>query len=197
MMEFVKELHEARLIRTKGDLKLSFSEVCDNLYYIILVLEFLTRLKQGKNIAERYASLTSSYINYTEFRTAATDLYNLLYFVQETPEEVEQVFNSADARRLRATTNLPRMELNRWLINIANPNSRNMYFVMRVERSLNVASSDLKEIRRMLQYSNPSTADLNMLATRFLNYARFKMPLLDLKPELEQILIPGKFTYIK
>jgi hypothetical protein len=195
MMEFVKELHEARLIRTQGDLRLSFSEVCDNLYYIILALEFLSRIKQGRNLAERYASLTSSYINYTEFRTAATDLYNLLYFVQLTPSEVEKTFQSEDARRLREKTQLPRMELNRWLINIAN--NRDMYFLMRVERALNITSMDLREIRRMLMYKDPSATDLDILATRLLNFVRFKMPLLDLKPDLEQVLNSRKYTYIK
>jgi hypothetical protein len=195
MMEFVKELHEARLIRTQGDLRLSFSEVCDNLYFIILALEFLSRIKQGKNLAERYSSLTSGYINYTEFRTAATDLYNLLYFVQCTPTEVEKIFQSEDARRLREKTQLPRMELNRWLINIAN--NRDMYFIMRVERALNITSTDLREIRRMLMYKNPSNTDLDILATRLLNFVRFKMPLLDLKPDLEQVLNSRKYTYIK
>jgi hypothetical protein len=194
-MEFVKELHEARLIRTQGDLRLSFSEVCDNLYYIILVLEFLSRIKQGRGLAERYSSLTSSYINYTEFRTAATDLYNLLYFVQSTPTEVEKIFNSEDARRLREKTQLPRMELNRWLINIAN--NRDMYFIMRVERALNITSNDLREIRRLLMYKNPSNTDLDIIATRLLNFVRFKMPLLDLKPDLEQVLNNRKYTYIK
>lgn len=197
MMEFVKELHEARLLKTKEDLRLSFSEVCDNLYCIILALEFLSRTKQGKSLAQRYASLTSSYINYSEFRTAATDLYNLLYFVQETPEQVEKIFHSEDARRLREKTQLPRMELNRWLINIASPYSRDMYFIMRVERSLNITSNDLREIRRLLMYKNPTNTDLEIISTRLLNFVRFKMPLLDLKPELEQVLNNRKYTYIK
>lgn len=197
MMDFVKELHEARLLRTEKDLKLSFAEVCDNLYYIILALEFLSRIKQGKGLAERYASLTASYINYTEFRTAATDLYNLLYFVQETPAEVENIFNSEDARRLREKTQLPRMELNRWLINITSPYSRDMYFIMKVERSLNITSTDLREIRRLLLYKSPSDTDLNIMATRLLNFVRFKMPLLDLKTDLEQVLNNRKYTYIK
>lgn len=195
MMDFVKELHEARLIRTKDALRLSFSEVTDNLYCIILILEFLSRLKQGRGLAERYASLTSSYINYKEFRTAATDLYNLIYFVEETPEQVEKIFDSEDARRLREKTQIPRMELNRWLINIAR--NRDIYFIMRVERSLNITSSDLREIRRMLMYKDPSNTDLDILSTRILNYVRFKMPLLDLKPDLEQVLGSRKYTYIK
>jgi hypothetical protein len=197
MMEFVKELHEARLLKTQGDLKLSFSEVCDNIYYVILALEFLSRIKQGKGLSERYASLTSSYINYSEFKTSATDLYNLLYFVQQSPSEVEKTFNSEDARRLREKTQLPRMELNRWLINISSLYSRDMYFIMRIEQALNITSTDLREIRRLLMYKEPSNTDLDILATRLLNYVRFKMPLLDLKPDLEQVLNSRKYTYIK
>jgi len=197
MMEFVKELHEARLLKTKGDLRLSFSEICDHLYLTILVLEFLSRIKQGRDIADRYARATASYINYTEFRTAATDLHNFLYFVQETPEQVEKIFQSEDSRKLREKTTLPRMELNRWLLKISSADSRDMYFLMRVERSLNISNGDLREIRRMLQYRDPSNTDLDILSTRILNFMRFKMPLLDLKPEVEQILSTRKFTYIK
>lgn len=197
MMEFVKELHEARLIRTKDDLRISFSEICENLYSVILALEFLVRTKQGKRVAVDYARETSKYINYSEFRTNATDLYNFLYFVQETPENVGKIFGTEDAKKLREKTTIPRMELNRWLMSLDSTSSRDMYFLMRVEQALNISNSDNKEIRRILQYRNPSDTDLSIVSTRILNVARFKMPLLDLKPDLENILTSRNITYIK
>ncbi len=197
MMEFVKSLHEARLIRTKDDLKLSFSDVCENLYLVLLCLEFLVRTKKGKKVAVNYATESSKYINYTEFRTAATDLYNLLYFVQETPANIEKIFGSEDSKKLREKTTIPRMELNRWLIKLNSEESRDTYFLMRMEQALNVTGSDNREIRRLLQYKNPTDSDVQIMASRILNAVRFKMTLLDLKPDLESVLTGGKITFTK
>jgi hypothetical protein len=196
-MEFVKELHEARLIRTKDDLHFSYSEVCEHLYIAILALEFLSRLRKGKDLAKNYATKTASYINYTEFRTSATDMYNLIYFVQESPEFIEQIFASADAKILRQKTQLPRMELNRWLLKLDDPQSRDMYFFMRLEQALNISNSDTKDIRRMLSYKNPSDSDLRMIASRILNVFRSRLPMFDIKSELEAVLSDNKLQYTK
>lgn len=197
MIPFIKELHEARLIKTRGDLKFTFTEVCEHLYLIILSLEFLSRLKNGQEVAKKYSRATASYINYTEFKTSATDLYNLIYFVEETPERVEKIFSSEDAKALRIKTQIPRMELNRWLIKLTDPNSKDLYFFMRIEQALNITSTDLKEVRRILSFKNPSESDLKNAAYRILNIIRFKMPLLDIRQELETILSGSKLDYIK
>lgn len=196
MMEFIKELKEARLIRTKDDLKFTYREVCDHAYIILLTLDFLSKIKQGKDIAQKYAKLTASYINYKEFRTSATDLYNLIYFIEETPENVETIFGSEDSKKLRMQTQIPRMELNRWLLKL-DDNNKDLYFLMRLEQALNVNSSELKDIRRILQFRNPSPSDIRQVSSRIMNVIRFKMPLLDLRQEIEDVLNNGKITYIK
>lgn len=194
-MQFMKELKEARLIRDKDDLKFSYSEVCEHLYLVVLVLDFLSRLKQGKAVAKKYAAQTAAYVNYSEFKVNATDLYNMIYLVQEKPEFIEKIFSSGDAKKLREKTQLPRMELNRWLIKI-DSNDRDPYFLIRLEQALNITNSESKDIRRLLSYRNPTAQDLNSISTRLLNAFRQKTPLLDLRPELEQILSGGKYTYI-
>lgn len=196
-MEFVKELHEARLIRSKEDLYYSYSDICEYLYLTVLTLDFLSRIKEGRKLAERYAQATASYINYTEFRSSATDLYNMIYFVQETPEQVEKIFHSEDSKKLRLMTQLPRMELNRWLLQVTSTESRSLYFFVRLEQALNIKSSEIKDLRRMLAYKNPSDQDLSTIGHRIINLFRHKMPMFDLKSELEQILSPGKYTLIK
>lgn len=195
-MSFIQELKEARLIRTKDDLKFSYSEVCEQLYLIILALDFLSRLKQGRDLARNYAAATARYVNYSEFKTGGTDLYNLIYFVTEKPEFIEDIFGSGDAKKLREKTHLPQMELNRWLLKINNNESRDMYFFMRLEQALNVTSSESRDIRRMLSFRNPTQQDLSMITARLLNAFRQKTPLLDLRQDLEQILSGGKYTYI-
>lgn len=197
MMEFVKELYEARLIRTRDELKYSYSEVCEYLYFSILTLDFLSRIKEGRDIAEKYARETASYINYTEFRTNATDLYNLIYFVQEDPDKIEKIFNSDDSKKLRLMTQLPRMELNRWLIKIKDPNSRELYFFLKLEQALNIKSSEIKDLRRILSVKNLSNQELTIVSYKILNFFRHNMPLFDLKPDIERVLSQGKYTYIR
>ena len=195
-LQFIRELKEARLIKTKNDLKFSYSEVCEHLYLIILALDFLSRLKQGKPLAKKYAAATASYINYTEFKVNGTDLYNLVYFVTEKPEFIEKIFGSADAKKLREKTQLPQMELNRWLLKIDKDESRDMYFLMRLEQALNVTSTESRDIRRMLSFKTPTHQDLHLISARLLNAFRQKTPLLDLRQDLEQVLSGGKYTYI-
>ena len=194
---FIKELNEARLIRSREDLKYSYKEICEHLMLVLLTIEFLSRIKEGKDLAETYARTTASYINYTEFRSSATDLYNFIYFVQADPDEVEKIFKSKDARELRLKTQIPRMELNRWLMQVSDNQSKDLYFFMRLEQALNIQNGDIKDIRRMLAYYNPSNSDLQQIAYRILNILRNKIPTFDLRFEAERILSNGKYTYIR
>ena len=197
LMPFVKELHEARLIRDRKDLKYSYTEICEHLYLVILTLDFLSRVKEGQAIANRYARATAGFVNYTEFKISATDLYNFIYFVQADPDTVQLMFGNEDSKRLRMKTQLPIMELNRWLLKMLDPYSRDSYFFMRLEQALNITNTDLKDLRRMLAFKNPSDSDLRMITLKMFNIFRQKIALFDLRPELEQILSNGKYTYIK
>jgi hypothetical protein len=197
LMPFVKELHEARLIRDRADLKYSYTEICEFLYLVILTLDFLSRLKEGRQTAENYARSTASYINYTEFRVSATDLYNFIYFVQAEPDTVQLMFGNEDSKKLRIKTQIPRMELNRWLMKVADPQSRDLYFFMRMEQALSISNSELKDIRRILAFQKPTASDLRMVSARIMNFYRQKIPTFDLRFDLEQVLSSGKYTYIK
>jgi hypothetical protein len=188
MMSFIKELKEARMLRSESDLKLTYSSACELLYLTVLTIEFLSRLKSGKATAEKYAKTTSMYSNYTEFRSGATDLHNLIYFVQADPRRVEQIFNSADARKARERTHLPTMALNGWLHSINSDSSRNVYFLMQLEQALGINTALYKEIRRLLSYNNPVDTDMSNMASRILNAYRTYMPQFDLLQDLDQIL---------
>jgi hypothetical protein len=192
MMDFIKEIHEARLVRTEQDQRQSYTEVCENLYLILLTIEFLKRTKGGEKLADDYARKTAGYIMYNEFRPNATDLYNMIYFVQADPDRVEKIFNSPDSKKLREKTQLPIMRLNRWLMNIQR---EDIYFFMMLERSLGITNSDLKEIRRMLSYNKPTDSDITAISARILNALRYRLVLLDIRPEIESILSGKKITY--
>ena len=60
------------------------------------------------------------------------EIQDLIYFCQADPDAVQALFGSEDSKKLRMQTQLPRMELNRWLLQVANPYSRDLYFFMRL-----------------------------------------------------------------
>jgi len=193
-ISFIKELHEARMIYKESDLKFTFPETCENLYLVLLTLEFLAHCKQTKSIAERYAKQTTSYYPYNEFRTNGTDLHNLMYFVSADPAKVEHIFNSPHAKEQRQRTHLPLMALNGYLNSLTNSGNRDIYFIMRVEQALGITNHGSKEIRRMISYHNPSDSDITSLSYSILNEFRNRMPMFDLMNDLSQHL-SSKLTF--
>jgi hypothetical protein len=194
MISFITELHEARMIFKQSDVRITFEEACERLYICILLLEFMSRIKQTKELAKKYADSTTSYYNYQNFRSNGTDMYNLMYFVTTDADNVAKIFNSADAAEKRKKTHLPLMALNGYLTGLGNPSNRDIYFIMRVEAFLNVTNTGSKEIRRLLSYQNPTQTDVQNTAYRILNEFRNKMPTFDLMSEIERKLT-GPLTY--
>lgn len=186
MMSFIQELKEARLVRAETDMRMTYADVCEGLYLCVLALEFLSRLSAGKKTADDYCQKTSMFPNYNEFRLGGTDFYNFIYFVSAKPERVEKIFNSAEAKRIREKTFLPVMALNGWLHSILRDSNRDNYFFMNLENTLNINSSILKDIRRMLSYKDPVDSDVQAIAVRILNAFRQKLPNIDLLPDLER-----------
>ena len=188
MMQFMKEITEARLIRSDGDLKkTTYADLCENLYFTVLTLEFLNRFKKTRSLAVNYAKQTAAYNNYSEFRLAGTDLYNMIHLVDSSPENIEEKF-SKDAATLRKQIHLPTMGLNRWLLSIDGTSSREANFLMRLEQSLKVYNTDYKDIRRYLDSKTISNADIAKIKTKILYYFRQKMNMSDLLPSLESML---------
>jgi len=194
LMGFMKELKEARLVFKQSDLRLTYSEVCENLYLCILTLEFLSRINQTRDLAKQYAQRTTSFYNYKDFRATGTDMYNFMYFVTTDVANVRKIFNSEDAAKLRERTHLPLMALNGYLTSLTNPGNRDIYFIMRVEAALNISNGSSKEIRRLLSHHNPAQSEVQNMAYRILNDFRNRMPMFDLMPDLERKL-SGKLTY--
>lgn len=195
MMQFIRELNEARMLYNQKDIKMFYTDACENLYLCVLTLEFLSRLKQTQDLAKRYADSTTSYYNYTDFRANGTDMYNLIYFVTTDSKNVAKIFNSEDAGKLRENTHLPLMALNGYLTSMNNPNNRDIYFIMRIETALRVNNGSIKEIRRLLSHHNPAQSEVQNIAYRILNEFRTRMPSNDLMMDLESKL-QGKLTYI-
>ena len=81
-MEFIKELHEARLTRQQSSTKtLTYTDCCERAYLTLLILEVLRNFPETSPIASGYAKKTSGHDNYDYFRMNSTDLYNFVYFI--------------------------------------------------------------------------------------------------------------------
>lgn len=188
-MSFMRELSEARLLMNPNDIKTSYNDTCENLYLVLLAIEFMAHCSQTKNVAKRYAQETVKWgVEYKEFRSSATDLYNMIYLVQAPPAKVKAIFKSDDAAGLREKTHLPLMQLNGYLTSLTNSGNRDIYFLTRLESILGIKNSNSKEIRRMISYHNPTDSDMRTTAYRIMNEFRNRLFTLDLMPEMEKFL---------
>lgn len=188
-MSFMRELSEARLLMNPSEIKTSYNDTCENLYLVLLAIEFMAHCTQTKNVAKRYAQETVKWgVEYKEFRTSATDLYNMIYLVQAPTDKVRAIFKSDDAAALREKTHLPLMQLNGYLTSLTNNGNRDIYFLMRLEGILGIKNSNSKELRRLLSYHSPTDSDIKQTAYRIMNEFRNRLFNLDLMPEMERFL---------
>lgn len=194
-MSFIKELTEARLLLNVDDLKASYSDTCENLYLVLLAIEFMAHCNQTKTVAKKYAQETVKWgTEFKEFRTSGTDLYNMIHLVQAHPSKIRAYFKNDDAAALREKTHLPLLQLNGYLTSLTNTGNRDIYFIMRLESILGIKNSNSKDIRRLLSYHNPSDSDVTQTAYRIMNEFRNRLFNLDLMPEMDRLLTkPLKF----
>jgi Fe-Mn family superoxide dismutase len=186
---FIQELTEARLLYSENDVRTTYTETCENLYLALLALEFMAHCKETKSVAKKYASETTKWgVEYKEFRTSSTDLYNLIYLVSTSPSRVKHIFKSSEAQVQREKTYLPVMQLNGYLTSLTNTGNRDIHFVMRLEQALSIKNSNSKEIRRLLSYHNPGTSDVMQLSHRLLNEFRNRIHSFDLLTDMEKHL---------
>ena len=82
MMEFIKDINEARMTRDSSNARvLTYTDCCERLYLSMLVLEMLRKYPMFSNIVRVYAKKTSGHDSYRYFRSNGTDLYNFIYYV--------------------------------------------------------------------------------------------------------------------
>ena len=189
-LEFLDEIHEARMPRNSSDQRqLTYSDCCERLYLSLLVLEVFRRFPSFKPIANGYARNSVSNQNYGHFRIHATDLYNLIYFVTGDEQAMNKLKDPAAALQLRQRTTLPLMRLNGYLHQVSSGfNGSNSELFLNIEGALRIGNSDYKAIRRhVVNLNSISTLDKKKVVTKLLLAARAKLRNSDLIPALEQL----------
>tara|TARA_B100001287_G_scaffold246314_1_gene224188 strand:- start:57 stop:932 length:876 start_codon:yes stop_codon:yes gene_type:complete len=183
-MEFIKELAEARMTRDPQNQRvMSYSDCCERLYLSLLILELMRNYPSAAKMVQGY-SKKSVHSTYKFFKTAGTDLHNLIYFVKGDEEALAKLKDPGAARRIQARSTLPLSDIKSYLVAVGNgmiPTNVQQMFI-RVENGLNVTNSDYKGIRRSLgRIENMKNIRSQMtIATKLLYAARAKLRSSDL-----------------
>lgn len=191
-MEFIKELHEARLTRASGTLKtLTYSDCCERAYLSILILEVLRRFPGTQNIAKAYAKQTAGHDNYKHFRMTSTDLYNFVYFIVGDNEAIDKLKDPGAAKKMRAQTQFPLMAFNRYVSHLSQgfkPSVNDQQTLINIEGALRISNADYKSVRRKIyDFNQISSKDRKEIVTRLILAARAKLRSSDIISHLEEL----------
>jgi len=193
-MEFIKELHEARLTRQGGALKsLTYTDCCERAYLTMLILEVLRRFPNTAPYAHGYGKKTASHDNYKHFRMSATDLYNFVYFIVGDNDALNKLKDPGAATKMRLATHFPTMAFNRYVTklgtgSIGTTNDQQTFINM--ESALRITNSDYKAVRRnIFSFGSISSSTKKQLVTRLLLAARAKLRNSDIIQYLEELSV--------
>ena len=192
-MEFIKELHEARLTRQGGALKsLTYTDCCERAYLTMLILEVLRKYPNTAAYAHGYAKKTSGHDNYNHFRMSGTDLYNFIYFIVGDKEALDKLKDPGAATLMRSRTQFPLMAFNRYVSKLklggAGLPQQDQQTFINIESALKITNSDYKAIRRnIFSFQSLSSNSKKQLITRLLLAARAKLRNSDIIQYLEEL----------
>ena len=190
-MDFIKEIHEARLTRGDGARSLTYTDCCERAYLTMLVLEVLRKFPGTTPIVQQYARNTSGYDSYKHFRLSGTDLYNFVYFIVGDEDAHKKLKDPGAARKMRERTQFPLMNFNRYVERLRynrTPSADDQNLFIRLEGVLRITNSDYKIVRRnIFSFQRISTREKQSTITRLLLAARAKLRTSDVIGYIEEL----------
>ena len=190
-MDFIKEIHEARMTRNSSDQRsLTYTDCCERLYLSLLILELLRKFPGYAARSKMYAKDCSRYDSYKHFRMNGTDLYNFIYFVTGDDAAMDKLKDPGAAKALRKRTTLPLMNLNRYLTQLGNGQeaSKPAEIFIKLESALHIVNTDYRSIRRYItNFKSISTINKKIAVTKLLLAARAKLRNSDLIDDLAKL----------
>jgi len=191
MMEFIKDINEARMTRDSSNARvLTYTDCCERLYLSVLTLELLRQYPTFTNAVRVYCRRTSGYESYKYFRSNGTDLYNFIYYVNGDEKALNKLKDPGAAKRKRKTVTLPTMALNGFITRLSygQQPTNTAQLLVRLENELGIANTDYKAIRRSLGiWSRTSTLDKKKFVTKLLFACRAKLRSSDIIDDLEKL----------
>ena len=192
MLEFVKTLEEARMLRDeKNALVLSYTDCCERMYLILLCLELMRYYPKYKDFVKAYAKKSTNKNDYNIFRMFSTDLHNFIYFVTGDEKTIAKLKDPSAAKKIRSRTTLPVMAVNRYLSQLANdskPTSVSQFF-LKIESALHITNSNYKSIRRLVtNLKDVTNIERERFATKLVFAVRAKLRSSDIIEKFEKFI---------
>lgn len=189
-MDFIKDLHEARMTKDNGSSrKLTYTDCGERAYLTLLALETMRQYPDFKGYVQRYCKKTSGFERYKFYRIMGTDLYNFIYFLVGDDSAQDKLKDPGAAKKLKAKTVLPVAAINRYINALAQskePSQVSQMFLS-IEGGLNVTNADYKAIRRnLVQYARLTRAEKRLLVTRLIFAVRAKLRSSDIIEDFEK-----------
>ena len=192
MMDFIKDIHEARMLRDEKNARvLTYTDCCERLYLSLLCLELMRHYPKYNSFVKRYAINTTNKNNYNIFRMFSTDLHNFIYYIIGDDDAMDKLKDPKAAKAKREKTHLPTMALNRYLTQLAhNSEPRGVgELFMKLERDLDIQNSSYKSIRRLVtNMQGLSKIERENFSTRLLFAVRAKLRSSDLISDFEKFV---------
>jgi hypothetical protein len=123
------------------------------------------------------------------YRIMGTDLYNFTYFLVGDSGAQDKLKDPESAKRMRASTKLPTLAINRYINAIARGNQpvqvNNLF--QAIESALKVSNSDYKAIRRnLMNFARLTKAEKRLISTRLIFAVRAKLRSSDIIEDFEK-----------
>ena len=195
-MQFLQELHEARMTRNANNQRvLTYTDCCERLYLSVLIIDLLRRFPKYKRSAQNYCNLTTRYPGYGSFKISGSDLYNFIYFVDGDEKAQDKLKDPGAAKAMRQRTYLPTSQLNGYLTAIANGNEPSQSnILLSLENALRIQNTDYKNMRRAIGNLDTLTReDRKKNVTRLLFATRAKLRSSDIIDDLEKLAVDKNF----
>lgn len=190
MMDFIKEIHESKMIKDSlNQRSLTYSDCCERMYLILLSMELMKHYPRYSSFVHRYASKTKHH-NYKPFRPSGTDLYNYIHFVQGDEETISKLKDPGAARRQQGLSAFPAREVIQYIarMSVGTPSSTQQMFI-RIENGLNINNKDYSELRRYIgRYNKESKEAQKNIATKLLYALRSKLRNSDIIDDFSKLV---------
>ena len=189
-MDFIKDLHEARMTKDNGSSrKLTYTDCGERAYLTLLALETMRQYPDFKGYVERYCKKTAGFERYKFYRIMGTDLYNFLYFLVGDDSAQDKLKDPASAKKMKKTTFIPIADVNRYIQYVSQGRSPQQIsnMLMKFESGLNITNTDYKAIRRnLVNFRKLTKAEKRLLSTRLIFAVRAKLRSSDIIEDFEK-----------
>lgn len=189
-MSFIKELTEARALRTQRGLNLSAEQVAENIYLSVLSLQAMRYDSNTASQAADYARRTLQHQDFSNIRSTGTDLHNWVA-VFSNPSRYEAQIGPV------GRANMPVLQFKRYLRDVvkgkSDPNFEKQ-FLLSLERKLGVSNGQYSAMRRMLgDWNRLYGSERKASSTRLMQALRAKTPRSDLRGSYEGFMRKGGY----